>query len=211
MTIFWFVLAMLLGYLFGSIPFALVFGKAMKGVDVREHGSGNLGGTNVIRVLGPKVGIPVIIGDIGKGVAAAAVGTLLAGELGGLLAGVLAVFGHFYPVFAGLRGGKGVATGAGVFLFLAPFHIVVALLAFGLSLLIFGYVSLASILGAVTGLLLFAMPSSWTGLEDLNLYVRIGGMIVAVFIVFKHRSNIKKLLAGEEKRAFRGKKSKSDK
>lgn len=195
------IISIIIGYLIGSVPFALIFGKVFGGMDVREHGSGNLGGTNVIRLLGLKVGIPVIICDIGKGILAAYLGTLIGGELIGLLAGVCAVLGHFYPVFAGFRGGKGVATGAGVFFFLAPFQISIALLVFVVVLLIFGYVSLASILGAVAGIIQFLLPEFITGM-NVNLVVRIGGIIVALFIIYKHRSNIKKLAIGEEKRSL---------
>ena len=195
------VTSIIIGYIIGSVPFALIFGKVFGGMDVREHGSGNLGGTNVIRLLGLKIGIPVIICDIGKGILAAYLGTLIGGELIGLLAGVCAVLGHFYPVFAGFRGGKGVATGAGVFFFLAPFQISIALLVFIAVLLIFGYVSLASILGAVAGIIQFLLPEFVTGMH-VNLAVRIGGILVALFIIFKHRSNIKKLVIGEEKRSL---------
>ena len=195
------VSSIILGYLIGSVPFALIFGKVFGGIDVREHGSGNLGGTNVIRILGLKVGIPVILCDIGKGVLAAFIGTMIGGELFGLLAGVFAVFGHFYPVFAGFKGGKGVATGAGVFFYLAPLQIAIALGIFFLVLLIFGYVSLSSIIGAATGMVLFLLPEFITGME-INLGVRIGGLLIGAFIIYKHRSNIKKLVIGEEKRTL---------
>lgn len=195
------ILSVILGYLVGSIPFALIFGKVFGGIDVREHGSGNLGGTNVIRILGLKVGLPVILCDIGKGVLAAFIGTLIGGELFGLLAGILAVFGHFYPIFAGFKGGKGVATGAGVFIFLAPFQMLIVISIFLLVLVIFGYVSLASIIGSATGMILFALPEFLTGME-INLGVRLGALLIGGFIIYKHRSNIKKLAIGEEKRTL---------
>lgn len=195
------VLSIFSGYLLGSIPFALIFGKLFGGVDVRKHGSGNLGGTNVIRVLGLKVGIPVIVCDILKGVLAAWIGSMIGGDTLGLLAGVSAVFGHFYPVFAGFRGGKGVATGAGVFFFLAPLQIGIAFGVFVTVLLLYGYVSLGSIVGAIVGMILFALPKFISGM-NIDLFVRAGGILVAAFIIFKHRSNIRKLAIGEEKRTL---------
>ncbi len=195
------ILSIIIGYLVGSIPFALIFGKVFGGIDVREHGSGNLGGTNVIRILGPKVGLPVILCDIGKGILAAFIGTLLGGELLGLLAGILAVFGHFYPLFANFKGGKGVATGAGVFIFLAPFQMLIIVSIFLLVLLIFGYVSLASIIASATGIVIFILPEFLTGME-INLGVRFGALLIGSFIIYKHRSNIKKLAIGEEKRTL---------
>lgn len=195
------VLSIILGYLVGSIPFALIFGKIFGGIDVREHGSGNLGGTNVIRILGARIGIPVIFCDIGKGILAAFIGTLIGGELLGLVAGIFAVFGHFYPIFAGFKGGKGVATGAGVFIYLAPFQMLIVVSIFLLVLVIFGYVSLASIIGSATGIILFILPEFLTGME-INLGVRLGALLIGGFIIYKHRSNIKKLAIGEEKRTL---------
>ncbi len=195
------IISIMIGYLIGSIPFALIFGKIFGGIDVRQYGSGNLGGTNVIRVLGFKIGLPVILFDIGKGILAAFIGTILGGQLLGLIVGICAVIGHFYPVFAGFKGGKGVATGAGVFLYLAPIPISIAIGVFIIVLLIFGYVSLASILGAITGVILFILPEFITG---MNIYfgVRLGGIIIGAFIIYKHKSNIKKLVIGEEKRTL---------
>lgn len=198
LQIFFSVLA---GYLLGSIPFALILGKAIGHIDVRKHGSGNLGGTNVIRVLGPKVGVPVILLDIGKGALAAWIGSMIGGEVFGLLAGIFAVAGHFYPVFAGFKGGKGVATGAGAFFYLAPVPMAILVATFVVVLLIFGYVSLASVLAAVMGIILFILPGFVTGM-DVDYVVRFGGIVVAAFIIYKHRSNIRKLMIGEENRTL---------
>lgn len=201
------LIGLIIGYLLGSIPFALILGKQFGGMDVRGYGSGNLGGTNVIRMLGPKIGIPVIFCDIAKGVIAAMVGVLLGGQTLGLLAGLLAVLGHLYPVFAGFKGGKGVATGAGVFLFLAPGPIMIAVSIFGVVLLLFGYVSLASIIAAAATIVLLALPGFLTGME-VDLAVRLGGIATSVFIIYKHRSNISKLMVGEEKKALYNKRKK---
>ena len=189
------IVGMILGYLLGSIPFALIIGKLVAKVDVREHGSGNLGGTNVIRVVGMKAGVLVIACDILKGVLAAFIGSLLFGDWGGVAAGIFAVIGHTYPIFARFKGGKGVATGAGVFLFLAPIQIIIALAVFGVVLLITKYMSLASIAGCLTAIIFFILP-----IFDTGIPIRIIGGIVALFVIFKHRSNIRKLRRGEEKK-----------
>ena len=199
------ILALIIGYLLGSIPFALILGKLVGGVDVRKHGSGNLGGTNVIRILGAKVGVPVILLDMAKGFLAALIGSLLGGEVLALIAGIMAIAGHFYPIFAGFKGGKGVATGAGVFFFLVPFQLTIALIVFVVVLLFFGYVSLASIVGAITGMILMLVPESITGMY-INFLVRLGGLIVGALVIYKHRSNIKKLMIGEEKKIIFNKK-----
>ena len=111
---------LILGYLLGSIPFALLVGKWGHGIDIRQHGSGNLGTTNTFRVLGKKAGIIVLIGDLGKGAVASLVPILLASELHPLFAGLAAVIGHIYPVFARFKGGKAVATSGGMLLVTSP-------------------------------------------------------------------------------------------
>lgn len=194
-----YIIGAIIGYLLGSIPFALIIGKGLKGIDVREHGSGNLGGTNVGRVLGAKWGIIVIICDMLKGFFATLIGFYIGGEGVALVAGLFAVIGHGYPVFAKFKGGKGVATGAGIFLFLAPIPVTIALLAFGICLILFRYVSLASIVAAAAGIVVLVIPEWLSGIH-VNLIVRFAGIAVALFIIIKHRSNIRKLLNGEEKK-----------
>lgn len=200
-NVFLAVLAGVTGYLLGSIPFALILGKLIGKIDVREHGSGNLGGTNVIRSVGLKTGILVIVCDIGKGFLAAFLGTLIGGPILGVVAGIGAVIGHSYPLFAGFKGGKSVATGAGAFLFLAPIQIGIALIVFAIVLLIFKYVSLASIIAAITGCLMMLLP-----FFDTIILVRIFGILVALFVIYKHRGNIVKLRDGTEKKIFGNKK-----
>ena len=142
-------LAILLSYLLGAVPFSLLAGR-LKGVDLRKHGSGNVGATNAIRILGPALGIPVLLLDIAKGLLSS---TVIASAFGQeatelrLLCGVAAVLGHSFPIWLGFKGGKGVATAAGVFLGLAPAAMGIAALLFGTVLLISRYVSLASISG----------------------------------------------------------------
>ena len=110
------LIIVILSYLLGSIPFALIIGKIGYRVDVREHGSGNLGTTNTFRVLGKKAGILVLLGDMGKGFIAALLPLLFGSEMSLLLAGIPAVVGHSYPIFAKFKGGKSVATSGGVLL-----------------------------------------------------------------------------------------------
>lgn len=142
-----------------------------------------------------------------KGFLAAFVGSLIGGEALALVAGVMAIIGHFYPIFAGFKGGKGVATGAGVFFFLAPFQMTIIFIIFLIVFIFFGYVSLASIVAAVAGIILMVIPESLNGMY-INFLVRLGGVIVGLLVIYKHRSNIRKLRNGEEKKIFfgRGKK-----
>lgn len=192
------IFILLLAYLIGSIPFALIVGKLAGGVDVRNYGSGNLGGTNAFRVLGWKVGVSVILADIIKGVLATYLGLKLGGELVGILAGVSAAVGHCYPLFAGFKGGKGVAVGAGIYIVLAPKSIFLAAIVFILTLLISKYVSLSSILAALTiGLSTLVFKSS--------LFLTVLTWLLVIFVVYRHRSNIKRILAGTENRVKFGK------
>ncbi|MGD6969215.1 glycerol-3-phosphate 1-O-acyltransferase PlsY [Rossellomorea vietnamensis] len=179
-------LIIVLAYLLGSIPSGLIIGKAFFGKDIREHGSGNLGGTNSFRTLGIKAGMVVTIMDILKGTAAVLLPLLFDSELHMLIAGVAAVIGHMYPVFANFRGGKAVATSGGVLLGYVPILFVLLLLFFFLCLFLTKYVSLSSILVAV-----FAFVYSlFTG--DIPLIIVIGAL--SFFVVFRHRANISRIM-----------------
>lgn len=188
------VFLILIGYLIGSIPSGLIAGKLISDIDIREHGSGNMGGTNAFRVLGVKGGIIVTVADIIKGLIPAYIGLLWAGELGTILAGASAIFGHSYPLFAGLRGGKSVATGTGVFLVLMPLAIGISAIVFFSALLITQYVSLASLLGALT--LVISSILLKQGIWNIILSI-----LVFVFVVYRHRGNIERLLYGRESKA----------
>ena len=124
----------LIGYFFGSIPSALIAGKLTAGIDIRQHGSGNMGATNAFRVLGVKLGLTVTIADILKGVIPAYIGLRWGGEAWAIAGGAAAIIGHSYPIFAGFKGGKGIATGAGVFFVLMPGAIGIAAAVFALTL-----------------------------------------------------------------------------
>lgn len=190
------VLALLVSYLVGSISFAYLAGR-FKRMDLRRHGSGNLGATNVLRTLGAPWAAAVLALDAAKGVAAVLlVPRLLGAQADGwpLACGVAAIVGHVWPVFLGFRGGKGVATAAGAFGALAPVPLLAATLAFGLVLLVTRYMSLGSLAGATVlpvGVLLLR------GVRDPLLWVSVG---VAGFVFWTHRANLDRLRRGVEPR-----------
>ncbi len=189
-------LALLLSYLVGSVPFGFITGRLL-GVDVRRHGSGNIGATNVLRVVGPAAAVPVLLLDASKGIAAVYLGRALAPGLdpawAGTLAGMAAIAGHNWSVFLGFKGGKGVATSAGVAMVLIPWSVVVGLIVFLATILITRYVSLGSLLAAAaTAVYVLAVAAP--------LPFKVFGVAGAVFITVRHRSNIKRLLAGQEAR-----------
>jgi len=196
----------LLSYVLGSIATAVWIGRLFHNVDVREHGSGNAGTTNVIRVLGWKTGIPVLLIDVLKGLLAASLpsifnlaehGTAAMTNLQ-IFAGLFAITGHIFPVFAGFRGGKGVATVFGVLLALNP---VLTISCFGVFLFVFlitGYVSLSSMsAGAAFPVFLFLF------FDTPSLLFKGFSIIVAVALIITHRKNISRLLKGEESKLFR--------
>jgi acyl phosphate:glycerol-3-phosphate acyltransferase len=185
------ILVLFLAYLIGSIPSGLIIGKVFYKTDIREHGSGNLGGTNTFRTLGVKAGLVVTLADILKGTLAAALPALLTTDMNPLLAGVFAVVGHTYPIFAGFRGGKAVATSGGVLLFCAPFMFITLLAAFFISLYITKYVSLSSIIAGVTGVL-YALISGFILEWDIPLLIVI--LLLASFVIYRHRANIKRII-----------------
>lgn len=185
----------LLAYLAGSFPTAWLTGKAF-GVDLRLEGSGNLGGTNAYRVLGARAGLPVILVDVAKGYVPAAFFPGWDGSGVGQLAlvyGLLAILGHVWPIWLRFRGGKGVATGAGVLVALAPFAALVALLVWLGLLALTRTVSIAS-LGAAT------MVPVGAALTDEPLSTTLFCAGVALFVWWTHRSNLARLARGEELR-----------
>ena len=189
-------LGLLAAYLVGATPTSYIAGRLGRGIDLREHGSKNLGATNVYRLLGWKYAIPVGVIDVAKGAAP----VVLFGRWAGgpawlpLGLGVAAVLGHMFSPYVRFRGGKGVATAAGVFLALAPLPLLAAVPVWGLSLWITGYVSLSSIIAAAT------FPVWVRLLEPAQLYAFWASVAVAALIVFAHRANIRRLVAGTENR-----------
>ncbi len=186
-------LLIILAYLIGSIPSGLIIGKTFYNIDIREHGSGNLGGTNSFRVLGKKAGFAVTISDILKGTIATLlplVVTLIWNvdvEINPLIFGIFAVVGHMYPVFAGFKGGKAVATSAGILLGHEPLLFVIILAVFFLTLYISKYVSLSSMVAGIAGLVYSLI------LWDDKLLIFILA-VLTIFVVYRHRANIKRII-----------------
>jgi glycerol-3-phosphate acyltransferase PlsY len=186
------LLALLAGYLLGSLPFGYWAGR-LRGVDLRTVGSGNTGGTNAVRVLGPRVGIPVIVLDIAKGAAAAWVGDQIGGADIAVLASVAAVLGHAFPFWLRFRGGKAVATGAGTMLALVPWIGVTVFVIWIVVGLLTRYVSVASIVAAFSYSVLCVISGQpWA----ITAYT----FVAAVFVLWRHRENIARLRAGTENR-----------
>ena len=186
------LLAIAAGYLIGAVPFGYIAGR-LRGVDLRTVGSGNTGGTNAVRVLGPRYGVPVIVLDIAKGVVAVLVGEAIGGSDAAVLAATAAILGHAFPVFLGFRGGKAVATGAGTMLALVPWTGVTVFLIWIALCLITRYVSVASIVAAISySCFCLASGQPWS----ITVFTVFG----AVLVVWRHRTNIARLRAGTENR-----------
>jgi acyl phosphate:glycerol-3-phosphate acyltransferase len=185
------ILVLIIAYLLGSIPSGLIIGKVFYKTDIREHGSGNLGGTNTFRTLGVKAGLVVTLADILKGTLAASLPAILNVDMNPLLAGVIAVVGHTYPIFAGFRGGKAVATSGGVLLYCAPLMFITVLAAFFISLYLTKYVSLSSIIAGVTGVL-YAIITGF--IQDWDIPLLIVILLLASFVIYRHRANIKRIM-----------------
>ena len=183
-------------YLVGATPTSYVAGRVAKGIDLREQGSRNLGATNVYRVLGWRWAIPVGLIDIAKGVVPVALfGSWAHGAAGfPVFLGLAAVLGHMFSPYVGFKGGKGVATAAGMFLALAPSAVLIALPVWGLCLWASGYVSLSSILVAIV----FPLLVRFTPHQGRPAVV--ASVALAALIVYSHRANIRRLLAGTENR-----------
>jgi len=189
-------LAVLGAYLLGSIPTSFLVSHFVAGVDLRQHGSKSLGATNVYRVLGPKYAIPVGLFDAAKGTVA----TLLLSPVAGaerwtpLVVGSAAVLGHIYTVFLRFRGGKGVATAAGVLVAVAPWPVLACLALWLAVVLASGYVSLGSISAAI------AFPIATRVLLPTDPYTLAAGIALRLLIIYTHRSNIRRLVHGTESR-----------
>jgi len=188
---------LLLSYLMGAIPTSFVVGRVFHGVDLREHGSGNLGATNALRVLGWRSALPVMLFDIAKGFVPVRLFPALVGVgFGWTFAfGVAAILGHVFSVFVRFRGGKGMATSMGVMIALAPWAALLGLVVFLVFAVPTGYVSLGSILSALSVPLLIAITPHQGGWTLVWL-----SSFLAAFVTWAHRSNIRRLLRGEENR-----------
>jgi glycerol-3-phosphate acyltransferase PlsY len=203
----------LLSYVAGSIPGSLWAGKGLYGIDIRDYGSGNAGATNAFRVVGWKAGVLATLIDMGKGALSAGViasqvrlGPLPEfglpvdpGTFVGIVAGLAAVVGHMFPVFAGFEGGKGVNTAAGILLALSPLSILLTMAVFAAVLLTSRYVSLASISAAVAYPTIVAVRKYAFG-ADVDVSLLVFGIVLGLGIIIAHQSNIRRLLSGTENR-----------
>jgi len=204
-----YILTALGAYLLGSIPFGFLVAKA-KGIDIRSVGSGNIGATNAMRVLGKPAGIFVLLADAAKGFIACVLGGLISHwasdldyfddgfyvllERFMLVAGIFAVLGHNYTCWLKFKGGKGIATTAGVYLALAPWALLVGLVVFILAVLLTKYVSVGSIAAAI------ALPVTVWVMTPQNLFLGIVTTALGALAIYKHKGNIQRLIAGTENR-----------
>lgn len=185
-----YVLFALIAYLLGSIPFALVIGKLGYKIDVREHGSGNLGATNAFRVLGMKAGIIVTVSDILKGTLATVLPLLFDASVHPLIIGMFAVIGHTYPIFAKFKGGKAVATSSGIILGIYPLLFVIMIATFLVTLYLTKYVSLSSM---ITGVVSIVVSLFY---QEISLVIVI--TLLTLFVTYRHRENINRIKNGTE-------------
>ncbi|CAM4244682.1 glycerol-3-phosphate acyltransferase [Bacillus manliponensis] len=192
----------IVAYLLGSIPFALVVGKIGYGIDIREHGSGNLGGTNTFRTLGKKAGFIVTIADILKGTLATALPFLFNLDIHPLWFGLAAVVGHVYPIFAKFRGGKAVATSAGVVLGYTPLIFLLLAAVFFGFLFTTRYVSLSSMITAVAAVIAAIV------FKGTDTFYLVAICILAAIVIYRHRANIGRIINKTEPKANLTKKHK---
>jgi len=191
----------ILGYLIGAIPFGVIVSKLARGIDVREHGSGSMGMTNVMRTVGKRAGAAVFIADVLKGAGAVALAWPIIGSTsdtfvwGCAAGGVAAVIGHSWPIYVGFRGGRGIATGFGALLVICWPVALISLAVFAIVVSICRYVSLGSILAATT-MLLSMTPFVVYDKEPVASIVF--ASVVAAIVIFRHRGNIKRLRSGTE-------------
>ncbi|MBN1948395.1 MAG: glycerol-3-phosphate 1-O-acyltransferase PlsY [Candidatus Cloacimonetes bacterium] len=194
-------------YLLGSIPTAYLLGRIFRGIDIRQHGSRNVGATNAFRVLGIALGILTMLIDIGKGWLAVFLGQVLfpgQHDILFIFTGLSAILGHIYTIFLNFSGGKGVAASAGVFLALLPGPAAITLAVFLLTLFFTGFVSLSSLAAVCTLFLIVLVTNIKSGFERPVMLGLV--TIVALFITIRHSSNIKRLLKGTENRVNFGRK-----
>jgi acyl phosphate:glycerol-3-phosphate acyltransferase len=198
-------LLVLAAYFIGAFPTSYVVGRAARGIDLRQHGSGNLGATNAFRVLGWQAALPIFVLDIAKGFVPTFFFTRIDGSplaSWALAYGAAAIIGHVFSIYVGFRGGKGVATGAGVFLALAPMAVLIGLGIWLVLVVITGYVSVGSIVAAAALPLLVTLTGAAP--ETLALSV-----VLAAFVIYAHRTNIRRLARGDEHR-FRRRPARSE-
>ncbi|MFC3803147.1 glycerol-3-phosphate 1-O-acyltransferase PlsY [Cohnella sp. GCM10012308] len=198
------VIAVAFSYLLGSVSFSILFARWLRKIDIRQHGSGNAGATNTLRVLGKGPAIAVFVLDIAKGLVAVAIGQAIAGEQGSWLAvacGLASIAGHNWPIYFRFKGGKGIATTVGALIYMAPLPVVAAGVVAIILIVITRYVSLGSMVFA-------ALVPVILGLAGEIGPVFWGALILALLAIVRHRKNIVKLMNGTENKI--GAKKKED-
>ncbi len=204
------LIIILISYLLGSIPTSIILSKVFGGIDIREHGSRNAGGTNVVRVLGWKIGIFVMIIDVLKGTVATAwvsqmqlinsnTVSIFDPFMLSVICGIAAIIGHVWTIFAKFRGGKGVATGMGMMIALSPTDILVGIIIFIIIVSITKYVSVGSMFGVASIVLSIFIRKNIFNAEIQGFEILLWSTsLISLFIIFTHRANIKRLLSGTE-------------
>lgn len=174
-------------------------GKIVKNIDIRNFGSGNVGATNAFRIMGVKIGIATLLVDIGKGFLAVKIVTFMISDPTNIMliaTGLIAILGHIFTIFLKFKGGKGVATSAGVFIALVPVPIAITLVVFIITVWISKFVSLGSILAAITLLVTELIVNINNSFADIEMLIFV--FIISLFIILRHKANIKRLLKGNE-------------
>lgn len=208
------VLTIIACYLIGAIPFGIIVSKLFRGIDIRTQGSGNMGSTNAFRVLGWKLGLLVQVLDIAKGIGAIVLASFLFNGLPfhnatpfeditvfRIIAGISAVLGHIFTVFAGFKGGKGISTAAGMLIGIAPVELAVAFGAFILVVTLSGYVSLGSIIAAVIFPFTMFLRENAFGVDITGYHTLIiFSILLSVLLIYTHRANIQRLIEKRENR-----------
>jgi glycerol-3-phosphate acyltransferase PlsY len=198
------LIAIVAGYLVGAIPFGYLIPRIFGAGDIRQVGSGNVGATNAYRAAGPVAGILVLIFDIGKGVAAVMLARLISNtnlppEYLVLAVGMAAILGHIFTLFLSFKGGKGVNTALGVMIMILPLEVIAAIIIFIVTVSISKYISLGSILGAVT-LFLAVLAETIFDIRKIPSAYLVTTLLLLILIIFAHRSNIKRIFDGRENR-----------
>jgi acyl phosphate:glycerol-3-phosphate acyltransferase len=205
-----FLLIPFAAYFLGSIPFGLLLAKLFGGGDVRKAGSGNIGATNVARVVGPLAGVLTLVFDTAKGIAAVWLAERFTGgsAMSMMIAAFAVLLGHCFPVWLKFKGGKGVATALGVFLALCPMAAVSALLLFVLCVAYWRYVSLGSVAAAAAMPLLIYFL--WAPGHAPPIVIDLGTLAVALLVIYKHNGNLRRIVEGTEPRFSFGKKKETE-
>ncbi len=186
-----YIIIFIIGYFMGTISSSYLVGKFAGNIDIRKYGSGNLGATNTMRVLGLKAGVGVLLADFLKGMIATLIGIWIGGRFGGLIGGLGAILGHNWPIFLAFKGGKGIATSLGLIFTLFP-AIGFILVAIGIIIIIITrYVSLASLTGSVIFPILVAL------FNHDPIYI-VMSILISALAIYRHRSNIERLIKGNE-------------